>query len=221
MAPIMRKFERFLETYRGPDGRMWSGQEIQDATGGVVTRSYVSNLRKGRIENPGYEKLAAIAKAMGFPPEQWFVEAYGLDTKVRLKEADRNRTLSGRVNNLFEVIRDEKTGEPYTNAEIARMSVGDLTEEEVEGIRAGSDHDPSISKVIALAEAFGVHPSYFLGRGKKPPIINQEVLDICQDETVSTIAHKSLHLPNREKHTILGIIRQFEDMREGDRDDAR
>jgi hypothetical protein len=34
-----------------------------------VTRSYVSNLRKGRIENPGFEKLRAIAKAMNFPPE--------------------------------------------------------------------------------------------------------------------------------------------------------
>ncbi len=37
-----------------------------------MTRSYVSNLRKGRIENPGFEKLRAIAEAMNFPPELWF-----------------------------------------------------------------------------------------------------------------------------------------------------
>jgi hypothetical protein len=37
----------------------------------------VTNLRKGRIENPGYEKLSAIAKAMGFPPEEWFEENLG------------------------------------------------------------------------------------------------------------------------------------------------
>jgi transcriptional regulator with XRE-family HTH domain len=37
-----------------------------------VTRSYVTNLRKGRIESPGFEKLRAIAKAMNFPPELWF-----------------------------------------------------------------------------------------------------------------------------------------------------
>jgi len=55
--------------YRRPDGRRWSGQEIDEATGGVVTRSYVTNLRKGRIDNPGFEKLRAIAKAMGFAPE--------------------------------------------------------------------------------------------------------------------------------------------------------
>lgn len=65
---IARKFERLLEIYPHPDGRRWSGQEIDEATGGVVTRSYVTNLRKGRIENPGFEKLRAIAKVMSFPP---------------------------------------------------------------------------------------------------------------------------------------------------------
>jgi transcriptional regulator with XRE-family HTH domain len=63
-----------METYRRPDGRRWTGQELDEATGGVVTRSYVTNLRKGRIDNPGYEKLRAIAKVMGFPPELWFQE---------------------------------------------------------------------------------------------------------------------------------------------------
>ena len=48
------------------------------ATGGVVTRSHVSNLRKGKIENPGFEKLRAIAKAMGFPPELWFEDVENL-----------------------------------------------------------------------------------------------------------------------------------------------
>ena len=48
---------------------------VIDATGGVVSRSYVTNLRKGQIENPGYDKLRAIAKAMGFPPELWFEDA--------------------------------------------------------------------------------------------------------------------------------------------------
>jgi hypothetical protein len=36
---IAQKFERLLEMYRRPDGRRWSGQEIDEATGGVVTRS--------------------------------------------------------------------------------------------------------------------------------------------------------------------------------------
>jgi hypothetical protein len=58
---IAQKFEALLETYRRPDGHRWTGQQIDDATGRVVTRSYVTNLRKGRIDNPGYEKMRAIA----------------------------------------------------------------------------------------------------------------------------------------------------------------
>jgi transcriptional regulator with XRE-family HTH domain len=42
-----------------------------------VPRSYITNLRKGRIESPGYEKMRAIAKAMGFAPELWFEEDLG------------------------------------------------------------------------------------------------------------------------------------------------
>ena len=69
MAHVVRKFERFLEIYRHPDGGRWTGAELARATGGAVHRSYVTNLRIGRIASPGYETLAAIAKAMGFPPE--------------------------------------------------------------------------------------------------------------------------------------------------------
>ena len=74
---VARRFERFLETYRRPDGGRWGGTDLERATGGVVTRSYVANLRKGRIGSPGYEKMSAISRAMGFPPEAWFGERLG------------------------------------------------------------------------------------------------------------------------------------------------
>src|SRR5215203_3127131 len=118
---IAQKFEALLEIYRRPDGRKWSGQEIDEATGGVVTRSYITNLRKGRIENPGYEKMRAIAKAMGFPPEVWFED--GLDDVRTIIRAEGSRGMAGRLEHLFEVVRNPKTGEPYTNAEVARMTL--------------------------------------------------------------------------------------------------
>jgi transcriptional regulator with XRE-family HTH domain len=86
---IARKLEGLLETYRRPDGRRWSGQEIDEATGGIVTRSYVTNLRKGRIENPGFEKMKAIAKAMGFAPEVWFEDGVGEGRSMRGRGAAR------------------------------------------------------------------------------------------------------------------------------------
>src|SRR5215212_9828654 len=96
---IAQKFEALLEAYRRPDGRKWSGQEIDEATGGVVSRSYMPNLRKGRIENPGYAKLAAMAKAMGFPPEVWFED--GLGEGGSITQSEESRGLGGRLEHLF------------------------------------------------------------------------------------------------------------------------
>jgi transcriptional regulator with XRE-family HTH domain len=67
-----------------------------------VTRSYVTNLRKGRIENPGYEKMKAIAKAMGFAPEVWFEDALG--ERRSLRRVEQSRSVAGRLEHLFEVV---------------------------------------------------------------------------------------------------------------------
>jgi hypothetical protein len=160
---VAQKFEHLLDTYRRPDGHRWTGQQLDDATGRVVTRSYVTNLRKGRIENPGYEKMRAIANAMGFPPEVWFED--GLGEGRSLGQAEGSRGLAGRLEHVFEVVRNPKTGEPHTNTEVARMSLGDLSEDEVERIRTGAISDPSVGQVVALASVFGVEPSYLFDRG--------------------------------------------------------
>src|SRR5215208_1302932 len=68
LSHVAPKFERLLETYRREDGRWWSGVELERATGGLVTRSYVTNLRKGRIENPGMDKLWALASRLWASP---------------------------------------------------------------------------------------------------------------------------------------------------------
>ena len=72
---VSERFRRMLALYRKRDGSEWGGQDLENATGGAVTRSYVANLKKGRIENPGLAKLEAISDAMGFPPALWFGEA--------------------------------------------------------------------------------------------------------------------------------------------------
>ena len=71
---VWQRFGRLLAVYRRPDNSGWGGQDLEEATGGAVTRSYVSNLRNGRIGSPGLDKLEAIANAMGFPPQLWFGE---------------------------------------------------------------------------------------------------------------------------------------------------
>lgn len=212
---IAERFEMLLAAYPHPDGRTWSGQEIDEATGGVVTRSYVTNLRKRRIENPGYEKLRAIARAIGFPPELWFNEVDQAESGVRVEPNPDHVHISQKVTHLMKTLRNDATGGSYTDAEVARLSFGGLSVEDVEAIRTGTLNNPSVDQVIALADVFGVQPSYFLDGTKGPPLLDKEAMDIFRDETVSAIAHKSLHLGGREKEMILGIIRQFEDARDG------
>ena len=200
---VAQKFELFLDAYRRPDGGRWSGAALDKATGGVVPRSYVTNLRKGRIESPGYEKLAAIAKAMGFPPEAWFDETPG-----HAVAPEEGQDLAARVESLFATIRHPRTGEPYTNAEVARMSVGGITEEDVGRIRSGTVPDPTVSQVAALAAVFGVEPSYLVDRMEQPPL-DAELLEGLRDETTREITREVLRLPERERRLVLGIVRQF------------
>ena len=118
-------------------------------------------LRKGRIENPGYEKMLAIARAMGFPPALWFEDPPADSVRVAPAEG---QDLAARVGHLFEMVRYPRMGEPYTNTEVVRMSAGSFTEQEVQGIRAGAIPDPTVGQVAALAAVFGVEPSYLVDR---------------------------------------------------------
>ena len=74
---VSERFRRLLALYRRPDGAEWGGQDLENATGGAVGRSYVANLKNGRIGNPGLANLRAISKAMDFPPALWFGDAEG------------------------------------------------------------------------------------------------------------------------------------------------
>ena len=85
-----------------------------------MARSYFTNLRKGRIETPGYEKMMAIAGAMGFPPEAWFEDAPDSTRDAPPEGQD----LAARVGHLSERSEHPRTGEPYTDADVARMSAG-------------------------------------------------------------------------------------------------
>jgi transcriptional regulator with XRE-family HTH domain len=207
---ISQKFELFRDSYRREDGGRWSGQDLQDATGGVVTRSYVSMLRKGKIENPGFDKLRAIARAMGFSPELWFKEADEIGNALRVEQPNRKRDIAERLNHLFEAVKNERTGRPYTNVDVARISLGDLTEEEVAGIRAGALKNPTIGQVVALADAFGVHPSYFLDTGKEPALLGEQEINALGDRRARAILNKSLGLSDREKDMVLDMIEHLD-----------
>ena len=123
-------------------------------------------------------------------------------------------SVAGRLEHLFEVVRNPKTSEPYTHAEVARMTLGDLTEEDVERIRTGAIGDPTVSQVAALTGAFGVESSYLLDRGQ-PPLLDEELVRALRDEDVRDITRESSRLPDKERQLVLGIVRQFRDQHVG------
>jgi transcriptional regulator with XRE-family HTH domain len=150
--------------------------------------------------------MKAIAKAMGFAPEVWFEDSLGEGRSVG--QAEESRGVAGRLEHLFEVVRNPKTGEPYTNAEIARMTLGDLSKEDVQRVRTGAISDPTVGQLKALASVFGVEPSYLLDRGK-PPLLDEELVQALRDEDVRDITRESSRLPDGERRLVLGIVRQF------------
>jgi hypothetical protein len=201
-----RRFERLLKTHRRPNGARCGGADLTRASGGVVTRSYVANLRKGRIESSGYEKMRATAKAMGFRPKAWFDVNVGDGTQH--EPAYEGHDTASRVEHLFEVFKNPTTGDPYTNAEVARMTLGDLSEEDVEGLRTGKISDPTVSKVAALAAAFGVPPLVPVGPGQRPlgPRRGGAQGPGRRDGGRDTQGERP---PERDKIIVLGVVRQF------------
>ena len=162
------------------------------------------------------DKLAAIAKAMGFPPALWFEEELtGADGRGAAGTRER---LAGRVERLFDAIKDPKTGETYSNSKIARMSLGDLSEEDVVALRSGSVSDPPLSHLLALARVFSVEPSYLVD-GTGEAVLDREIVEALSDDTIRAIAKESARMPDRERKLVLGIVRQFEGARSPEKAD--
>src|SRR5919107_2855229 len=114
---------------------------------------------------------------------------------------------TGRVEHLFKAVRNPKTGEPYTNTEVARMSLGDLSEEDVEGMRTGAIGDPTVGQAVALAGVFGVEPSYLLDRGET--LFDRELVEALRNSTLREATREISRLPEKERRLVLGIVRQF------------
>jgi hypothetical protein len=129
------------------------------------------------------------------------------ETPGRAVARVEGQDLAARVESLFQTIRHPATDEPYMNAEVARMSAGVLTE--VEGMRTGKVSDPTVGQVAALAAVFGVPPSYLVDRGKRQPVLDDEVMDALADETAAAILRESPRLPESEKRIDLGMVREF------------
>ena len=89
------------------------------------------------------------------------------------------------------------------------MTLGDLSEEDVERIRIGAIGDPTVGQIAALGSVFGVEPAYLLDRDE--PTFDRELVEALRDDTTREITRESSRLSERERRLVLGIVRQLGD----------
>ena len=173
------RVDLLLHRFVRADGEPWRPVEIEEATGGQVTSSYVSALTRGKFRRPGIKQLSLIADVMGFPFELWRMEPELWDEELKkhktrggfrapsrggqpVPRVPCGDELAGLVDALFAHQPDPATGEPYTEEGVAMRSRGRLSAEEVRLFRAGEQLGPPPEiKLLALADVFDVAASYW------------------------------------------------------------
>lgn len=206
-----RKFDTLLERYRRPDGRRWRGVDFDRATNGYVSGSYVTALSKGRIEEPGLNKLRRISDAMGFPFQEWFEPLEG-DSRAGPEEIGYpdEDTIAARLNYLFEAIPNDKTGKPFTDEEVAAYTLGRLSEQDVKDLRAGVSTDPSREVLLTLCDVFDIDFSYWDERADQLELLSPDTLRALRDKESLAILHKSHALPDEDKSLIMTVLQELE-----------
>ena len=63
-----------------------------------------------------------------------------------------------------------------------------------------------------LGDVSGVCPSWLLARDDNLTLLDEEVAEALQDETVRAVLREVMRLPERERKIVLGIVRQFGEM---------
>jgi len=63
--PYAALVAQLFQTLPSPRGKPWTLQEVADGTGGRLSVSYLSDLRRGHVLEPSFERLALLADFFG------------------------------------------------------------------------------------------------------------------------------------------------------------
>lgn len=205
-------FRKLLEAYPLEDGTQWSGPRMEQATGGVVNSAYFSNLLNGRINQPGLDKLKAIAEAMGFPAQLWLEDpdTWGVSSSEEsIRFTSTSVSFSELLKNLFESVPNESTGTSFTVAEIAERSGQKVTETELQQMLSGDLETPGLETVLAISEAFGMDFSYWFRRNNGTPLVDDDIIEALQNEESRLILARSSELSKDQKDMLLVLMEQL------------
>ncbi len=210
-----KKFMRLLDIYRTGDGSKWTLKQIEDATDGFVTGRYLTNLKAGRIRQPSFERMAAVARVMGFPIELWVRDLESWDQVVdRQANLRSGSTLANRLNLVLEVIVNRETNEPFTVEEIAELSNGYLTVEQLEQARSGVINDLAGTQYLALSEVLGVNSSYWYSAAEQRPNLDPQTVEALKNRKNFLLLSKMGQRSEAEKDMLLNLADQLDLLRE-------
>ena len=206
------RLELLLEAFRRPDGNRWALREIEQATGGSVSASYLSSIRNGRIKKVGGRQRRNTARAMGFPERLWDAEPE--DWPEILREERRlgatgdapPAPVAGLLEDLFRYARHPITGSAFTESSVAELSDGQLDEAEVRRIRLGEISDPPEDKLLALSEVFGVDHSYWRSPARRSMLDPATARFLSGPRRLRTLHMELLDLPENDRDRITAMI---------------
>ncbi|MFE6101286.1 helix-turn-helix domain-containing protein [Streptomyces laurentii] len=120
------------------------------------------------------------------------------------------RSLASKLDHLFETVRPRDRG-PYTHEEvaneIAKRGGPTISASYIWSLRTGKKDNPTMRHLEALADFFGVPPSYFFASEDSERIESElELLTAFRDAEVRGVALRSSGLSTETLQTILGFV---------------
>lgn len=200
-----KRFLELREKYRRLGKSKWSFAEIERATNGFVRANYLTGLVHGRIQQPGTDRLQAIAQIMGFPYELWFQAL----PSGELADQPSLRTLAGRLNQLFDKLVNSRTDEPFTNDEVADLTFGALSTQQITAAREGKIDDLEGSQYLALSNVFAIDISYWYTDPDRMPPLDDQWLSAARTEKGRAVLNKFHGRSEKQKDMILLLLDQL------------
>ncbi|MCB9444049.1 MAG: helix-turn-helix transcriptional regulator [Ardenticatenaceae bacterium] len=114
-----------------------------------------------------------------------------------------SETFAEKLDRLFMTIT-KPDGEEYSPEEIQAATDKAITSSYIYRLRAGKSKNPTIDKVKALADFFGIDPAYFLSDKKSEPMPDPERL----------VASVALRARNIDLKTVEDMLLMIQSLRE-------
>lgn len=208
---VAEKLNLLLQRFPHPEGRPWKGSEIEESTHGLISQQYFSQLKRGRFARPGNEQLEALAAVLGFPydlwrtePEQW-PALLEQRTRHEPKSIDAH-SLGRNFNDLHQSIVNRRTGQPFSDKEIAYRSGDVLSINDIRAIAEYRANDITYNQIIALSSVFEVSTDYWLqGRKDEEPVLDPELLTALGSEQNRLLLRYANQLSHSHNELLLSM----------------